>query len=236
MRPVYDQDGITLYQGDCRDLLQDLDPSTVNLVLTDPPYGIRAETERKSRRRGKLPALRHDFPPVHGDDQPFDPSPLLRFPRLILFGANYYAERLPASPSWIVWDKLDGLTTEKREIGFICQADVEMAWTNLGGPARLVPHRWLGMLKASERTDRRVHPTQKPIALMERLIELYTSEGDLILDPYAGSGPVLIAARRTGRRAIGVEIEAHYCQVIINRLEAPAAPPFRAEYAGTFVP
>lgn len=215
--PYYDVDGVTIYHGDCRDVLVDIDPSAIALVLTDPPYGISERTDRRQSGRSSLCAA-NDFAPVVGDDEPFDPTHLLRFPRLILFGANYYAGRLPPSPSWVVWDKLDGMRTDKRLIGVDDNADFEMAWTNCGGPARLVPHRWKGLVRATERGERSLHPTQKPVWLMERLIEWRSEPDDLILDPYAGCGPVLRAAKNLGRRAIGCEIVERYCQIAAERL------------------
>ncbi|HYE58609.1 MAG TPA: site-specific DNA-methyltransferase [Rhodothermales bacterium] len=227
MTPFYQDEAVTLYHGDCLPIIAEIDPATVALVLTDPPYGVAEATDRFSRKRTAL-ARSNDFPPVYGDDRPYDPTPLLRFPRVVLFGANHYADKLPPSASWLVWDKLDGLTTEKRIIGFDDNADVELAWTNLSGPARLLQHRWKGMLKDSEREDRRVHPTQKPVVLMERIIAAHTKPGDLILDPYAGSGPVLRAAKNLGRRAIGCEIVRDYCDVIVTRLQQMTLPLERA--------
>ena len=144
--------------GDCRTDIGRLAPW--DIVLTDPPYGVAERTDRGKKGRGGGGGLggfipSKDFEPVYGDDEPFDPSHLLGNKRLVLFGANYFAERLPVSPSWIVWDKLDGLTTDKRDIGFDDNADCEMAWTNLGGPARIVRHQWKGVMKASERGSRR---------------------------------------------------------------------------------
>jgi DNA modification methylase len=78
------------------------------------------------------------------------------------------------------------------------------------------------MLKASERNERRVHPTQKPVFLMARIIEERTRPGDLVCDPYMGSGSTLLAARQLGRRAIGIEIDEHYCNVAVRRLEQSA--------------
>jgi len=223
--PYYERAGVTLYCGDCRDVLPSIDPASVGLLLTDPPYGIGLATNYRERQRAAL-ALCNDYPPVHGDDAPFDPSHLLAFPRAVLFGANYYARLLPESPSWLVWDKLAGLKSD-RVVGFNDQADVELAWSNLGGPARLYPVRWMGAMKDTERDERRVHPTQKPVALMARIIEAHTRRGDLVLDPYAGSGSTLVAAKRAGRPCVGVEISEAYCDVIVRRLSQDALPMFQ---------
>jgi site-specific DNA-methyltransferase (adenine-specific) len=226
MQPYFEKNGITIYHADCRDILPTLEAGSVDLVLTDPPYGIGVQTAYKTRKRGAL-AECNDFPPVYDDDKPFDPSHLLSYPKVILFGANHYADRLPPSSSWLVWDKLSGLES-KREFGFNDNADAELAWTNLPGPVRLIPHRWMGCMKQSEHGCRRVHPTQKPIALMEGIIRFFTREGALIVDPYIGSGPVLVASLRLNRRAIGIEIEERYCEIAAKRLEAEfsqLAPP-----------
>jgi site-specific DNA-methyltransferase (adenine-specific) len=107
----------------------------------------------------------------------------------------------------------------KRGDAFNDNGDAEMAWTNLGGPVRVISHLWMGMLKASERDERRVHPTQKPVALFHRIIAEHTRPGDLILDPYMGSGPIAAACRNTGRRYIGIEVSEVYCEVAVQRLQ-----------------
>lgn len=217
MSPYYDEGGITIWHGDCREVLPIVaQPATVDLLLTDPPYGVSERTNRGANGRSNLAAAL-DFPPVHGDDAPFDPTHLLGYRRTVLFGANHYADRLPPSATWLVWDKLDGLTPH-RLVGFDDNADVELAWSNIGGPARLVSHRWKGMLKSSERAEPRVHPTQKPIRLMSQIIAWATEPGALVVDPYLGSGSTLRAAKDLGRRAVGVEIEERYCEVAAKRL------------------
>lgn len=221
--PYYRDESVTLFHADCRDVLPSIDPATVALVIADPPYGVGERCDRLARKRTAL-ARCNDFPQIAGDDEPFDPAHLLRFRRLILFGANHYADRLPPSPTWLVWDKLAGLTSG-RDLGFNDQADVEMIWTNLGGPARLIPHRWMGVIKGgSEHDQRRVHPTQKPVALMERLIERFTQPGDLILDPYCGSGPVPRACKNLGRHCIAVELVEDYCRKTVDRLAQSVLP------------
>lgn len=218
-RLVYQDDWITLWCGDCRDIIPSLPSSEIGLVLADPPYGTGELVNRGDRGRSKM-AQSYNFDQMEGDREPFDPRHLFKFRRLILFGANHYADKLPSSPSWIVWDKLNGLTTTKRPIGISDNADLELAWTNLGGPARLFIHRWLGLLKDSENRERRVHPTQKPVALMSAILDVFTKPGDLILDPYMGSGPVILAARRMKRRAIGIDIIPEYCRLTLERYQA----------------
>jgi site-specific DNA-methyltransferase (adenine-specific) len=113
---------------------------------------------------------------------------------------------------------LDGLTTDKRIVGVDDNGDVELAWSNCGGPPRLIPHRWKGLLRASEAGERVLHPTQKPVVLMRFLLEWRSQVGDLILDPYMGSGPVLRAAKDLGRKAVGIEIEEQYCEIAARRM------------------
>lgn len=221
MTPYYDDGTCTIYHGDCREMLPAMPEP--DLVLTDPPYGVGEATNRKERGRGKQ-AECNDFPPVCGDDEPFDPRHLLGYRNVVLFGANHYADKLPPSSFWIVWDKLDGLTTDKRALGFDDNADVELAWTNLRGPARLISHRWKGMLKDTERRDVRVHPTQKPIALMRRIVAALTEPGHLVLDPYMGAGSTLRAAKDLSRRAIGIELSEGYCEIAAKRLAQEVLP------------
>jgi site-specific DNA-methyltransferase (adenine-specific) len=222
---VYKDSHVRIYQGDSRILLPAL-KVTPSLVIADPPYGTSTKTDNKTRGRssqaphGKTYA--YDLPPVFGDDRPFDPAPLLRFPRVMIFGANNFTHSLPEKGSWIIWDKIDGLTS-KRELGFNDNADCELIWTNIKTPIRIIRHRWMGIMKGSENGEKRVHPTQKPIALMEVLIRNFSLPGELILDPYVGSGPVLIAAKRLGRRSIGFEQSKEYCRTAAKRVVSHAS-------------
>jgi DNA modification methylase len=196
MTPYYQDDAVTIYHGDCREWMPEVD-----VIVTDPPYGVSWDGDSRSRG-GNL------FAPIVGDDEPFDPAHLLALSLpTVLFGGNYYASRLPESPSWIVWDK-------RRPGVSNSQADVEMAWTNLGGPARIVRLPWMGADRATERGEH-YHPTQKPVAVMRQIIA-WTPEGT-VLDPYMGSGSTLVAAKESGRRAIGVEIEERYCEIAATR-------------------
>lgn len=231
-RPYYDRDGITIYCGDSRVIAPQLNFD--GLVVADGPYGIAHPTNFKSsgrtsgfkhvfdasgRFRGRAPGhLAVDYPPVHGDDKPFDPRWLLAIGGArIIWGANHFASKLPDMSGWLVWDKLRADDLD--------QATCELAWTDCVKGVRRFSHRWDGMLRASERgSGHLVHPTQKPIALMEWCMSLrWTKVYAHVLDPYMGSGPVLLAAMRQGKRAIGIEIEEHYCAVAVERIERERA-------------
>jgi DNA modification methylase len=206
MKPYYEDSkaGITIYHGDCREILPQLEP--VDLVLTDPPYGIAHPTNYAERGRGVLAACR-DYPPVHDDDKPFDPTFWLQWP-CILWGANYYADRLPVSSGWLVWDK------ERPDD--LDQSRCELAWSNFVKGVRLFRWLWNGMMRASD--EALEHPTQKPIALMKWCLESRWTPQGTVLDPFMGSGTTLRAAKDLGRRAIGIEIEEKYCEIAAKRL------------------
>lgn len=210
--PYYEDDYVTIYHGDCREIDAWL---SADVLVTDPPYGIDVKANYAQRGRGALASC-NDYPQIVGDDEPFDPSIFDLTKPAVIFGGNHFASRLPDSPSWVVWDKLDGLTSG-RDVGFNDQADAELIWTNLGGPARILAHRWMGAMKAgSERSHRRQHPTQKPTDLLRRLISMCPP--GTVADPFMGSGSTLRAAKDLGRKAIGVEVEERYCEIAARRL------------------
>lgn len=244
MTPYYAGKGVELYLADALELVDSWPTSA--FLLTDPPYGINVRTDNSRRMTGSVyqpssrnvrlgrnkagdlayrpsPRKRHDYDPVVGDDRPFDPTPFLRFRKIVLFGATNFAASLPASNGWVVWDKIDGLRSVRSAAqdgdGFADSGDAELAWTNVIGTVRIIRHRWLGMLKGSEQAEARIHPTQKPVELMGRIIRRFSTPTDLIIDPFAGSGSTLVAAIREGRRAIGVEIVEAYCEGAARRLE-----------------
>lgn len=210
----------TLYIGDALALLPKIRGLHIDAVVTDPPYGISLLTNNRARRRDAL-AMANDYAPIAGDDAPFDPTPWLTFPTVVLFGANHFAHRLPPSPAWIVWDKLDGLTSS-REFGFNDNSDAELTWTNRNAPLRIIRHRWMGIMKASEHGPR-LHPTQKPVALLRAILRQCTKPNDTVLDPYMGAGSTGVAAIQTNRRFVGVEIDARYFAIAKRRIDAAVA-------------
>lgn len=197
MKPYYDQEGITIYHGNCADVLPLVEPSMVGLLLTDPPYGIGFQSGAYWQHRRTV-----------GDDKPFDPRPLLAYPRLVLWGAHNFAAYLPVG-GWFVWDKRDQVSRN------LPGSDAEMAWTNLHPRIQIIRHLWM---PHTMRNEPLLHPNQKPVSVIRRLVEEWTAEGDLIFDPYMGSGPVAQVAFESGRRYIGVEIVEAYCEVAVRRL------------------
>jgi site-specific DNA-methyltransferase (adenine-specific) len=209
VKPYYEHGGVTIFHGDCREILPGIE---ADVLVTDPPYGINYRTPPSPGRPKSGAALA-------GDAGPFDPSHLLRFRRAVLFGANHYAERLPSSPGWIVWDKREGMPSND-------QSDAELAWTNVLGSVRTIRVRWNGggSLLAENGPARAIHPTQKPLRLMVAVVALVSEPGALVPDPYTGTGTTLVAAKDLGRRAIGIEIEEHYCEIAAKRLSQEVLP------------
>jgi DNA modification methylase len=212
VNPYYQDDHVTIYHGDCRDVLPSIMPADVDLLLTDPPYGVAFTLPAQVVGKGNRARLRGGKPPVFDDDKPFDPAHLLRFPRLVLFGANHYSDKLPVSGGWLVWDKTGGGRGPDNSF-----ADAELAWTTVVRTPRIFHHLWKGLVRDSEAGESVLHPTQKPVALMAWIIQNWSTAGGLILDPYMGSGPIVRAAKNLGRRAIGIEFEERYCEIAAKR-------------------
>ena len=205
---VSDCGTVTLYCGDCLEVLPTLEAGSVDAVVTDPPYGI-GETSRKAATRRKLARVR-DYGEHNWDAEPISEDhqrAILSAGReIVWFGGNYY-ELPPASP-WLVWDKLNSGDF----------ADAELAWSNVGGAVRVFRHRWNGMIRnGEERGLPRVHPTQKPIAVMTWATCFTT--GETVLDPFMGSGTTGVACVRLGRRFIGIELEPKYFAIAKRRIQ-----------------
>lgn len=130
--------------------------------------------------------------------------------KAIVWGGNYLT--LPPSPKILVWDK------QQQGMHF---AEAEIAWTNFRDGGTRIFHHGIKSSEIFGRHSERVHPTQKPIILMKWCLENYSEEGNLILDPFAGSGTTLVAAKMLKRKSIGIEISQKYCDIIVNRFNKP---------------
>jgi len=207
---------VTIIHGDCLSILPTLDRGSIDAVLTDPPYGMAWNTDsnRFSNKRG-----RSDWGDIAGDDQPFDPTTWLEYPKVILWGFNHFAARLPVGTT-LVWVK-------RNEAGYgSFLSDAELAWMKGG-------HGVYCFRDASGNTGRLAeaktktldHPSQKPIGLMRWCLErLKLAPGSTVLDPYAGSGTTAVACMQMGLNCIAIESETKYIPVIERRVADARTP------------
>jgi DNA modification methylase len=194
--------------GDSSDLSkieQLLNNETLDMIFTDPPYGIGIDGQKESKSANpKHNRKNHEF--MGWDNQRpsedvFQNILALNVPTVI-FGGNYFADLLPASRGWIYWSKgQDGLT----------MSDGELAWTNLDKPLRCVVVNRANIGKS-------VHPTQKPIQVVEFGIK-YATESGAVLDLFGGSGSTMAACHNLKRKNFTMELEPKYCQVIVDRMK-----------------
>ncbi len=220
MKPYYQESGITIYHGDCREIAIQLQP--FDLCLTDPPYGLgigharnRGGHSAKVQKTGIFAGQARIAGPDYGPDSEWDNEPATAETVLqmagcalesVIWGGNYFY--LPPGRGWLVWDKVNDGTNF---------ADAELAWTNIDMAVRIFRHMWNGMLRASERDVPRVHPTQKPIALMNWCLS-FAPDAKTVIDPFMGSGSVLVAAKGRGLTATGIDREERYCEIAAKRL------------------
>lgn len=216
IKPYYEHAGITIYHGDCREIVPYL--SKVDLLLTDPPYGMNWNTDSTRFSGGHAPSSlkrgrgRSDWGNISGDNQPFEPGPWLDYDRVILWGCNHYAAKLPPGTT-LVWIK-------RFDSGFqTFLSDAELAW--MKGGCGVYCRRDTSLLSY---TAKRYHPSQKPVSLMTWCIRTAGLDKGSLLDPFMGSGTTLMAAKVLGLSAIGIEIEEHYCEIAVERLAQELLP------------
>ena len=208
-------DGVTLYLGDCREILPTL--PKVDAVVTDPPYGVPVMLASNfgTQGTGRIKNGR-DWGELIGNDVQFDPLPWLEFPEVLIWGANHFAHRLPANGRWLVWDKRCGIVPQRT------QADCELAWCKGYAAARMIRFLWDGICQ-DEKDGPRKHPTEKPIAVMRWCLGFI--KGKTILDPFMGSGTTGVAAVKLGRKFIGIEIEPKYFDIACRRISEALKQP-----------
>lgn len=207
MTPYYQDEAVTIYHGDCREIFGSL--VHFDLALTDPPYGLN-EAAGRNKSRSKM-AIAKDYGTLTWDaeapDEQTIQSVIDTADHSILWGGNYFAVR--PRRGWLVWDKCNGASDF---------ADCELAWTNLETAVRKFTYRWAGMLQEDMGAKEfRSHPTQKPEALMRWCIGLAGPDVRTVLDPFMGSGTTLFAAKRLGLTAVGIDREESYCEIAANR-------------------
>ena len=200
LTPYYQDEAVTLYLGDCREVLPKIE---WDAVVSDPPYGVLSEkgsaaTRRSGGNRGDG-AMAWDVAPCADLLKTLTETPAM------LWGGCHLD--LPSTKGYLVWDKqIDGLNF----------GEVEFCWTNLTFAPRVFRYR------AVNANGGKVHPTQKPEQLMLWCMRFLPPDAVVILDPYAGSGTTGVAAKRLGRRCILIEREEKYCAIAAQRLSQGA--------------
>ena len=186
-------------------------------VLTDPPYGIDLNTDYSQMPDRTVKGVKYSK--VIGDDKPFDASLLRTYfnnvDEQFWWGANYYRTTLSDKDldgSWLVWDKRNEGSDKVLGSGF------ELCWSATKHKQDLLRYLWNGFT-AKEKNEKRVHPTQKPIALIAEIIERWSGKGCVVVDLFGGSGSTLIAAEETKRIAYLMELDPHYVDVICARYQ-----------------
>ena len=199
---------------DCMKLLKQTPDKHYSLAIVDVPYGI-GESGDKNHTRGKL-AVSKNYKSFSGNDSDspdkeyFDE--LLRVSiNQIIFGANHFISKIPFDSScWIVWNKMNG------ETDF---ADCELAWTSFKSAVRMFNFKWQGMLQGNMKDkEKRIHPTQKPVALYKWLLQNYAKKGDKILDTHLGSMSSVIACYDERYDITGTELDPDYFRAGIERI------------------
>ena len=200
--------------GDCLEVMKDWPDNCVDLVLTDPPYGI--DVAKTGKWGGDNLAKCKDYGASNWDSEPFD---IVQFQACqwisknqVVFGYNHFSDIFPPTSCVIVWDKVNGTNNF---------ADCELAWTSFKSAVRLIRWKWQGMLQeAGHQKDYRQHPAQKPLGVMLWILERYSKPDQIILDPFCGSGTTCVAAKMLGRKYIGIDISEKYCEIARQKLEA----------------
>jgi DNA modification methylase len=212
LKPYYESGGITIYHGDCREIIPMLSP--VDLLLTDPPYGIDLNTDNSRFSGGNVASVSRRGngqgtaagKPIANDAEPFDPSFLVGIGKhQVIWGWNNFPHKLP-SGACLVW-----LKRYDEAFGTFL-SDAELAWMSKGHGVYCKRD-----LSNNAIANERVHPTQKPLSLMAWCLNFFP-DATAILDPFMGSGTTLRAAKDLGRKAIGIEIEEKYCEIAAKRM------------------
>lgn len=200
--------------GDCLEVMKGMPDKCVDLVLTDPPYGVDMNKPFGSYSRPQV--FDGDWDKCIPAKEYFDE--MFRISKnQIIFGGNYFTDYLSPTGAWLFWDKNNGDSTF---------ADGELVWTSFGFALRKIRVNWTGSASLKEDTHGKMHPTQKPIGIIGACIYRFSEEGQTILDPFLGSGTTAVACKQLKRNFIGIEISQKYCDIAQKRLDAQAEPLF----------
>lgn len=235
MRPYYSDDAVTLYHGDAWDLLQSTEGESFDCVITDPPFDARTHAMARSNRNGNGYGGGGNRVLSGGSDVRFahmdHPAQVALFERLGAITRRWVVSNLGTDTAfrfeldpppglrvlrvgaWVKTNPMPIISSDRPAMGwepivYMHREDQKPRWNN-GGRAG----NWVGPTSQGSG-----HPTQKPLAMVESWVAAFTDPGDLILDPFAGSGTTLLAAKNNGRRAVGCELDERFCEIAARRL------------------
>ena len=207
--------------AEINDVKQLIGDDTIDVVFSDPPYGMNLNTDfskmKSSIFKGKTGGNYHKK--IIGDDAVFLPDDypfLLDAPEVFLWGADYYAENLPnrISGSWLVWDKRLSEEADK-----MWGSGFELCWSKKPHKRDLIRVKWAGIFgMETQDTRKRVHPTQKPVELVNWILERYSSKNNIVYDAFGGSGSTMVACEQLDRQCRMIEIDPEYTAVILQRM------------------
>ncbi|QPL13940.1 methyltransferase [Gordonia phage NancyRae] len=225
MKPYYSDDTVTLYHGDCRELLVETGDQWVDAVITDPPYTARTHAGAKSNAGGRGGRRAIDFAHI---DEPalrdiLDECGRVTRGWVVATVAYQHAYQLEVDPpawlrtlrigAWVKTNPMPQISADRpgqgwEAIAYMHRIDSPPAWNGGGKSGNYV-------LPTEQGTG---HPTAKPLSMVQDFVRRFTLPGGIVLDPFAGGGTTLRAAANEGRRAIGVELDERYCEIAATRL------------------
>lgn len=232
--------GFGFYNMDCMEGMKLFPDKYFDLAIVDPPYGLNITGRHKAKeeeieivngkarafggKKGGIklcgqcenaaakPKVYHPFNDQTTPGKEYFDELFRVSKNQIIWGGNYFLDYLGNAKCVIVWDKC------RRGLS---QSDCEVAWTSLNDNPRIIEYKWNGMLQQDMKNkETRIHPTQKPVALYEKLLTKYAKDGDVILDTHVGSASSLIACHNTQHKFVGFEIDEYYFNVAKERFDA----------------
>lgn len=210
-----------MIQADCMEVMKHIKDNEVELSCVDPPYGIGEDSDKIAEYNSKPRVSWTASRPKKYDKKEWDNKPpsqeyfneIIRVSKKqIIWGGNYFTDKLPVSGGWIVWDKMVVMPTF---------SDGELAWVSCGDCVKIARFLWAGYRKCEE--TERFHPTQKPVALYKWLLSRYAKPGDKILDTHGGSGSICIACHDLGYELTWMEKDPDYYAAAVERYKRHAA-------------
>lgn len=224
MKPYFETELGKLYHGDAYSVMSGFNITPDHILLTDPMYGHNPNIKGSKTKRGRARILKNmnmknkDWPDLPLAEA-FNPKnkPWFDFKQIILWGANHYADKLPSSAKWIIWDKRLDVRPDDN-------ADAEMAWTNLKGVTRVHRQLWKGCCRSGSENlsinGSKLHPFQKPISLMSFCLNQFKiSDETIIYDPFTGSGTIPVLCEQRQLKWVAIDMEEWCCEVAAKRIE-----------------